>query len=369
MRVCLISNQIAAWGKIGGFGSNARRLARGLIDAGIDVHAVVPRRSGQARREELDGMTIWGQSTPEVLLGRTLFREVGADIYHVMEPNLAGYWAQRAMPDRVHLVTSMDPRDANDWRIETAHATWSRRAKYPLQRFYEDGFLVRRSVTRAHGVYVEAEFLRDKTRRLYGLDRNPGFLPKPLDIPEGPFDKATSPVCLFLGRLDPRKNPELFFQLAAHRPDIEFVAVGTAHDRGYQAHLERRYGRIPNLELAGFVDPFRGDRFGRILSRAWLLVHPAFREGLPTAFQEASVHEMGVLATVDPGGYVGRFGHVVEREGDVSAFSRGLDAMLASSEWRQRARAGREYNVRNHALHVSVARHLEVYQNQLASRR
>ena len=368
MRVCLISNQIAAWGKIGGFGSNARRLARGLIDAGVEVHAIVPRRSGQARREDLDGMTVWGQSRRELLFGRSLFREVDADIYHVMEPNVAGYAAQRAMPDRVHLVTSMDPRDAHDWRIETAHATWSRRAKYPLQRFYEDGFLVRRSVLRADGVYVEAEFLRDKARRLYNLDEDPGFLPKPLEIPGGPFDKADRPVCLFLGRMDPRKNPELFFELARRRPDIEFVALGTAHDQGYQSHLERSYANIPNLELAGFVDPFRGDRFGRILSRAWLLVHPAFREGLPTAFQEASVHEMGIVAAVDPGGYVAQFGHVVEQERDVAAFSRALDVTLASDEWRRRARAGRAYNIENHALQVSVARHLEVYRAHLASR-
>ena len=67
MRVCLVCNQLAAWGKIGGFGSNVRRLGRGLAAVGVDVHAVIPRRTGQSRVEELDGITVHGQSSLEVL--------------------------------------------------------------------------------------------------------------------------------------------------------------------------------------------------------------------------------------------------------------------------------------------------------------
>lgn len=332
---------------------------------GVDVHAVIPRRTGQSRVEELDGITVHGQSSLEVLAGRSLFREIDADIYHVGEPNLPGYWAQRAMPDRVHLVTSMDPRDAEDWRTEFAHCTWSRRLKYPLQRFYEDGPLVRRAVRSASGVYVEAAFLRDKARTLYGLSEAPGVLPKPVDVPKGPFEKAANPICVSLGRLDPRKNPELFCQLAERMPDVDFVAIGVAHDSVYQRRIEATWGHLENLHFAGFLDPFGDGALQRILSRAWILVHPAHREGLPTAFQEASLHEMAVLAAVDPDQYVSRFGRVVKDGRSVDAFERELRQLLCSGDWRERGRAGRAYNVKVHSLRSSVTRHLEVYSAHL----
>ena len=64
MKVCLISNQIAAWGKIGGFGTATRAIGGGLCKRGVDVAAVVPQRpsGGQRRIEQLDGMTVYGMN-------------------------------------------------------------------------------------------------------------------------------------------------------------------------------------------------------------------------------------------------------------------------------------------------------------------
>jgi glycosyltransferase involved in cell wall biosynthesis len=365
MRICFICNQIAAWGKIGGFGTNTRRLGTALSEAGVDVHVVVPRRPGQRRIESLDGMTVHGLSLREVFFGLRIYRTIDADIYHVEEPSICGYLAQKAMPDRVHLVTSMDPRDSRDWWIEFKYATWSRRLKYPVQHFYENGWLVHRSVSAADGVYVEAEFLREKTRKLYGLTKSPGLLPKPVPVPKGPFQKASRPLCLLLGRFDPRKRPEYFFRLAQRMPEIDFIAIGKAHDSAYQRHLEGRYSHIPNLELSGFIDPFTDERMNEILSKAWILIHPAAREGLPSAFQEASSHEMAILAFVDPANYVSNFGMVVQENGSIDALEEHLRRLLDSDVWRQKGRAGREYNLKHHAIDVSVSRHMAVYRSFL----
>ncbi len=369
MRVCLVCNQIAAWGKIGGFGTNARRLGRALADAGVDVHVVVPRRAGQGRVERLDGMTVHGQSSWEVLFGEKIYRAVDADIYHTLEPNLAGYRALNAMPGRVHLVTTMDPRESRDWWIELRHATWSRRCKYPMQRYYENSRLVHRLVRQADGVYAEVECIRDKARRLYGLAFQPEVLPKPIEIVPGPFKKSARPTCVFLGRFDPRKRPERFFQLVARMPDVDFIAVGRAHDRSYQRYLATRYFHLPNLTVTDLLDPFADDTLRRILSGAWILVHPAAREGLPTAFQEASVHEMGILAYVDPGGYVSRFGAVAPDDGSIESLATCLQTLIHSDAWRAKAKAGRQWNVERHATAVSVGAHLNVYHQKLGSRR
>ena len=368
MRVCFLCNQIAAWGKIGGFGTNLRRLGGGLVQAGVEVHVVVPRRRGQGRVERLDGMLVHGQSWSEVFLGTQLYREIDADLYHVQEPNLCGYWARRAMPHRAHLVTSMDPRDGTDRRIEFQNATWLRRLKTPVQRFYENGPLVRRAVAAADGVYVEAEFLREKARRLYGLADFPGVLPKPIPIPAGPFIKAERPLCVFLARFDPRKRPLLFFQLARRMPDVEFIAIGQAHDRAYQTFLESQIAGIANLTVTGFLDPFTDGRLFEILSRAWVLVHPAAREGLPTAFQEASVHEAAILAEVDPDGYVSRFGRVVPPGGELAQWEASLRSLLESGTYREPGRAGREWNRAHHAVDVAIAAHLGAYRHHLEAR-
>ena len=365
MRVCFIVNQLAAWGKIGGFGTNTRRLARGLVARGVEVHAVLPRRNGPAGETALDGIVVHPQTDAEVFLGTRLYRAIDADIYHAEEPTIAAFWARRAMPDRVHLVTSMDPRERGDWLVELRNATWSRRLKYPMQFLYEDSPFVRHAVRAADGVYVEAELLKEKTQRLYGLAEPPGLLPKPIDIPEGPFDKATRPLCVFLGRFDPRKRPEMFFRLVRRMPDVDFIAVGKAHDASYQEYLARFFD-APNLRVTGFVDPFTDRSLEDILRRAWILVHPAAREGLPTSFQEASAHEMAVVAFVDPGGYVSRHGRVVAEADGLDGLESAVRALIETGAWRALGEAGRAYNIAHHSVDHSVDTHLRVYAEHLA---
>lgn len=368
MRVCLICNQLAAWGKIGGIGVNARRLGKALAEHGIDVHVALPRRRGQGRVESLDGMTVHGMSVPEVFFGKQLYRDIDADIYHMQEPTICGYRAQEAMPQRIHLVTSMDPRERADRWTEFRNATWSRRLKYPVQVYFENGRLVHKAVRRADGVFVEAELLKEKTRRLYKLPESPGFLPKPIDIPKGPFNKDENPLCVFVGRFDPRKRPEMFFQLAARMPDVNFIAVGRANDQGYQNYLSKRYFHLPNLTVTGFIDPFLNEELQEILSRAWILLHPAAREGLCTAFQEASVNEVGILAYVDPGGYVSSFGEVLPDDGLIETFEKRVRTLLDENDWREKARAGRKWNITHHSTENAVSSHIAEYEKALSAR-
>lgn len=365
MKVCFIANQVAAWGKIGGFGVNLRRLGGALAAAGVAVHVVVPRRSGQRSVESLDGMTVHGISWREVLTGSKVYQQINADIYHQQEPTLAGYWAQRALPHHIHLVTSMDPRDPRDWCTEFGHATWQRRVKLPAQWFYEDGFLVKQAVRQAQGVYVEAECLRVKAQAHYHLRSLPDVLPKPVPIPSGPFVKADRPLCAFVARLDPRKRPETFIEIARQVPEYDFVIVGRAHDRTYQRRLEQLMHGVPNLQVMGFLDPFDNRQLFDILSRAWVLVHPAQREGLATAFQEASVHETPILAQVDPGGYVTQFGQVMPGNSTPEEWATKLRTFIESGAWRARGQAGRVYNIEHHAIEVSLQKHQEVYQAHL----
>ena len=237
--------------------------------------------------------------------------------------------------------------------------------KFPVQWYYENGLLVHKAVRSAHEVYVEAEFLKPKTKRLYNLECDPGLLPKPVEIPDGPFVKSDRPLCVFVGRFDPRKRPEEFFNLAKKMPDINFIAVGKAHNRAYQEYLESKFFNMQNLEVTGFVDPFKEDKLHQILSKAWVLVHPAAREGLPTAFQEASAREVAILAYVDPTNYVSRFGRVAQRDKGIDGLEEQLRELIASNEWREKGKEGRAYNIEHHSVPKSVAEHLKQYRVHL----
>ena len=62
MRICLISVEIFAWGKFGGFGRATRLIGRELAKRGHEVLAIVPRRQDQGQVEILDGITVLGFS-------------------------------------------------------------------------------------------------------------------------------------------------------------------------------------------------------------------------------------------------------------------------------------------------------------------
>ena len=103
-----------------------------------------------------------------------------------------------------------------------------------------------------------------------------------------------------------------------------------------------------------------------ILSRAWILIHPAVREGLPTAFQEASSHEMAILSFVDPANYVVKFGRVVSESSGLDEFEVNLREMIETGEWREKGKAGRAYNLACHSVSYSVDTHIEVYSQSVA---
>src|SRR5687767_894312 len=91
MKVCLISVEIFAWGKYGGFGRSTRMIGRELARRGVEVTAVVPRRAGQAAVEFLDGIRVLGFDPREPLSAIDLYHQADADIYHSQEPSFGTY--------------------------------------------------------------------------------------------------------------------------------------------------------------------------------------------------------------------------------------------------------------------------------------
>ncbi len=359
MKICLISVEIFAWGKYGGFGRATRIIGRELARMGIEVSAVVPRHEGQKEVEELDGIRVFGFNRSNPLSASSLLREADADIYHSQEPSLGTYLAQRTMPDRKHIITFRDPRDLENWRIELRMPSLNS-IQVISNWLYEDSWLVKKAIRRADRLFAASGLVAQRAAEKYGLISEPQFLPTPVDIPPQ-IKKADKPTVCLVSRWDKRKRPELFFELAKIFPQIQFLAAGKSRDPNYERQLREAYGNQPNLKMLGFIDQFKTAELSNLLGMSWILVNPAAREGLPNAYIEAAAHGCAILSAVDPDGFTSRFGYRVENDN----FAEGLRWLLEDDRWRDLGSCGRTYVSDVFALDRAINQHLQVYENLL----
>ena len=362
MKICLISVEIFAWGKYGGFGRATRTIGRELATRGHTAFAVVPRRPGQGAVEQLDGITVLGFPPSQPWTATRLFSQCDADLYHSCEPSFGTYLAQRAMPHRAHVVTVRDPRDLSDWKTEFLLPSLNK-LQVVHNFLYEHNWLVRRSLQRADAVYTTAHCLIPKVQSMYGLACPPAFLPTPVAIP-AQVEKSAHPTVCHVARMDRRKRPAVFLDLARRFPDVRFVAVGASRDPRWDAELRARYADVPNLEMTGFIDQFRSNRLGEILQQSWVLVNTAAREGLPNAFLEATAHRCAILSAVDPDGFASQFGYHVQDDD----FARGLAWLLAEGRWQAMGERGARHVRDSFAVDRALDCHEEVYRQALSGR-
>lgn len=357
MRVCLIAVEIFAWGKYGGFGRATRIIGRELAKRGIDVIAVVPQRADQHPVEDLDGMRVLSYPPKKWLSSLELYKAANADIYHSMEPSLGTYLAQRVMPHRKHLVTFRDPRDMQDWWIEFKLPSLNS-LQVLSNWLYEDNWFVNHAVRRADGCFTTARSLIPKTQKKYHLKTAPGFLPTPVAIPER-INKSSEPLVCYLARLDRRKRPELFLNLAQSFPEVKFIVAGQSRDPAWETYLRQKYAHLPNLKFLGFVDQFSSEGLASILGKSWVMVNTSAREGLPNSFLEAAAHGCAILSSVNPDDFALRFGFYARNDN----FIEGLRALLSDNRWQQCGAAGRQEMQEIFSLENAIDQHISVYKS------
>ena len=363
MRVCIITTEFLGVGACGGLGVAARSLGRHLVTRGVQVSVMVPRSRSQHPHSStiLEGMTI---RTYDPRNPRALMREVqasDADVYHYIQASLGAYLGQWAMPDRAHVVECADPRDWADWRIDFRFPT--RSAFRLLPSFAYFGMRpATLSAQCADVVQVPARFLQTKVRRLYGLSADPDYVPMPFD-PPADVKKSASPLVVFVGRLAPRKRPEIFVDLAGQFPNVRFVVIGGGSDQGHGREMRQRAATLKNVEFTDFIDQATDHRLFAYLSKAWVLINTAAREGLPLTFIEAAANRCAILSACNPDGYASKFGYHVT-DGD---FARGLFLLLADDNWQGAGGRAQAHAKREHASGPAIKRQVSIYGAALAS--
>jgi glycosyltransferase involved in cell wall biosynthesis len=359
LHICLISVEIFAWGKYGGFGKATRMIGRELVKRGIRVTAIVPRRPGQNEIEYLDGIKVFGFDYRKPFEMLRIFRDCDADIFHSQEPSFGTYIAQKVHPDKRHIVTFRDTRLLTDWIIEFKYPSVSR-AQVVSNWLFEDNIFVHQAVRKADKCFVAARLLVDRAVKKYRLDNKPDFLPTPVEVPNT-VEKSTAPTICYNARWDRRKRPEMLIGLAKSFSDVKFIIAGASRDLRYDRKIRDQLATLPNVELLGFVNQFETDKLAQVLSQSWILVNTAAREGLPNSFIEACAFRCAILSSVDPDGFATQFGYYSASDN----FSTGLEWLLKNENWKNKGLAGYEYIDTIFSKIIAIDRHVSIYKELL----
>jgi glycosyltransferase involved in cell wall biosynthesis len=357
LHICLVSVEIFAWGKFGGFGKATRLLGRELVKRGYRVSALIPRRKPQNKVAVLDGITVYGYDLRHPRETMQLFKDCDADIFHSQEPNLGTYLVQRFHPGKKHIVTFRDTRLISDWLIEFFYPSRSH-SQVLANILFEDNFLVHKAVREADARFTASYILIGRAEKKYHLKEKPLFLPTPVQIPVV-VKKSTTPTVCYVSRWDRRKRPELLIALAKAFPDVQFIAVGASRDPKYDQRIRTQLLELPNVEVHGMINQFEGDELAGIFSRSWILLNTAAREGLPNSYIEACAHECAILSAVDPDGFATKFGYHAQKDD----FPNGLNYLLKNDEWHSRGIMGAEYVMKTFGLETAVQKHIQIYRS------
>lgn len=101
------------------------------------------------------------------------------------------------------------------------------------------------------------------------------------------------PYVLFVGVLKQRKRPDIFIQLAALLPQIQFVMVGGAFTEAEREHFLTLAAHCPNVIYLGLQPR---ERVRDLMAAALALIFPSELEGLPLTVVEAAAMGLPVLA-------------------------------------------------------------------------
>jgi glycosyltransferase involved in cell wall biosynthesis len=357
IKLGLVANEFfdLSLGRMGGFGWATRQLARYFgshPELGIDLVFFTGELCGSIERREIvvhDTRLILKQADALTNLQLTRSERVDALLLIDYRPNYARLcWD---LPFTPMIVWVRDPRPPEDvakvssLRIPGANGVVPK-GIMPLD-CTSLGAIARTSQLLGRPIVFATPEpqLRSKLAGTIGMDIDElSLLPNPVDIAPGEIGKSERPTVIFLARLDPYKRPWLFVELARRFPDVEFLIAGKAYQKGEGTWTPCN---LPtNVRLLSHID---GPEKVRALSSAWILINTSIHEGLAVSFLEALACETPLLACVDPGGIVSRFGLYAGRfDGTgmdaLPALSAAMDRLLLDPGLRlQLGKAGRSW--------------------------
>lgn len=153
---------------------------------------------------------------------------------------------------------------------------------------------------RAHVIVAQTRDQDRMLRREYGLEATavvPNFHPIPASSSR---HEGTGLRILWVANFKPRKNPEIFVDLAeafSERNDVRFVMIGRAGGKEY----EKLHDRMKQQENLDYLGELPIERVNEELERSDIFVNTSSAEGFPNTFIQAWLRGTPVVSCyVDP---------------------------------------------------------------------
>ncbi len=260
---------------------------------------------------------------------------------------------RRVRPSLAHFVHAIPPRCPCPAVLTIQDISFARR---PELMGRADRLVFRSLVPRAARRAVRVLAISERTKRdlieLYGLpEERVVVTPLGVDPTFGPGDPAPDSYLLFVGAIQPRKDP-LAAARAAGKLGLRLVVVGPEKDASLAAELRRA-----GAELRGYVPK---DELARLYRGAACLVFPSQYEGFGLPVVEAMASGTPVVAAPDPA--------LQEIAGDAAVFAEQGDlaeAVERALADRERLRAAGFERARRYTWEETARRTLAVYREVL----
>ncbi len=274
---------------------------------------------------------------------RALLRTIGADVYlHAGAGVEVGAYALicRLLRRRfVYVVASS---------VDLTHPNG--KVKGPLRWLYSVGLRL-----------ADAVICRSSEQQAWLLDRYglQGVLirtghPIPTPLVRARRCEDTSSI-LWVGRIHPLKQPEMFLDLAERVPNEHFVMIVMPDDaqEALWRRIQQRGVRLSNVTV---YERIPWNEVSTHLGRAKLLVNTSTYEGFPNTFVQAALHGIPILSwAVDPDGVLSREGIGICARGSFDSLVASTRQMCASPDLQgQMGKRAQDYARRYHDLNDSA---------------
>jgi len=371
LKICFVSPEVFGWGTHGGIGYVTRLLSKKLVETGLEVSIVTPRRKEQKEVEDLEGVTVYGYdpyiNQPQFMKALTsrinsikYYQRVKADIYHSQEASYNTLAALKAVPNSKHVITFQDPYTIEEWKkIEKVDEKYTFTKMFQMRLFIERQ-LISITCKKADALYTQADFLIPRINHYYKINSKISLIRNPIIPVKRDMIKADSPTFCFLGRWDPQKRVEIFLNLARFFPKCKFIAMGHSHNQFFDEKIRKCYKNISNLQLTGFVSE---EEKSEILEKSWGLINTSIREALPVSFLEALAHETPIISCEDPEFLTSVFGYKVYSD----SFVKTISEFLRNDEWINKGKKGRQHVEKFYDVNKVTKLQVKAYESVIES--
>ena len=189
----------------------------------------------------------------------------------------------------------------------------------------------------AYQALMQADWIITQTERQAVLlkerfDRPAQVLRNPIDLNDsqltGPRTSPPNPVCLWIGKSDPVKRPDILIDLARQLPEFQFTMVMNRSNEEIHATIFNE--APPNVQI---IEKVPISQIEGLFQQASFLINTSVFEGFPNTFLQAGKYGVPVISlNVDPDDFIHKFGCGIITNGDFAQIISGLRLLYLNTD-------------------------------------